>query len=89
MLQQVRTRKPAARNTLSSTAAIPESREPAGQRPLTTQSARARKNSDRLRQVQLPLDIVNKSRFDKTEATILNGEDLDVPTFIRRVVALN
>jgi hypothetical protein len=35
------------------------------------------------------LDILNKSRFDKTEATILNGEDLDVPTFIRRGVALN
>ena len=68
---------------------MPESREQAGQRHVTTQSARARKNSDRLRQVQLPLDIVNKSRFDKTEATILNGEDLDVPTFIRRGVALN
>ena len=43
----------------------------------------------RVRWTQLLLGIVNKSRFDETEATILNGEDLDVPTFIRRGVALN
>ena len=28
-------------------------------------------------------------RFDKTEATIHNGEDLDMPTYIRCGVALN
>jgi hypothetical protein len=27
--------------------------------------------------------------FDKTEATIHNGEDLDIPTYIRRGVSLN
>ena len=58
-------------------------------RPVVMKTPRARKTPDRMRQAQLPLDIVNKSRFDETEATILNGEDLDVPTFIRRCVPLN
>jgi len=35
------------------------------------------------------LDIVNKGRFDKSEPTIHKGEDLDLPTYIRRGVALN
>ena len=42
-----------------------------------------------MRQGNLPLDIVNKGRFDKTEPTVHKGEDLDVPTYIRRGVALN
>jgi len=41
------------------------------------------------RQATLPLEIVSKGRFDKTEPTIHNGEDLDVPTYIRRGVGLN
>ena len=50
---------------------------------------RLRKSASRTRQMPLPLEIVSKSRFDKTEATIHNGEDLDVPTYLRRGVALN
>ena len=50
---------------------------------------RARKNLPRMRQGNLPLDIVNRGRFDKTEPTVHKGEDLDVPTYIRRGVALN
>ena len=38
---------------------------------------------------QLPLAIVSKGRFDKSEPTIYKGEDLDIPTYIRRGVALN
>jgi len=49
----------------------------------------ARKNIVRLRQTQLPLEIVSKGRFDKSEPTIHKGEDLDVPTYIRRGVSLN
>ncbi len=52
-------------------------------------SARARKAASRLRQTQLPLEIISKGRFDKSEPTIHKGEDLDVPTYIRRGVALN
>lgn len=50
---------------------------------------RVRKTSPRLRQTSLPLEIVSKGRFDKTEPTVHKGEDLDVPTYIRRGVALN
>ena len=51
--------------------------------------SRPRKSLPKLRQGQLPLEIVSKGRFDKSEPTIHKGEDLDVPTYIRRGVALN
>jgi cell division protein FtsZ len=50
---------------------------------------RPRKVPSRMRQGQLPLEILSKGRFDKSEPTIHKGEDLDVPTYIRRGVALN
>jgi cell division protein FtsZ len=50
---------------------------------------RSRKASAKMRQGQLPLEIISKGRFDKSEPTIHKGEDLDVPTYIRRGVALN
>ena len=49
----------------------------------------ARRTSAKMRQGQLPLEIVSKGRFDKSEPTIHKGEDLDVPTYIRRGVPLN
>ena len=52
-------------------------------------AGRSRKGQSKLRQTQLPLEIVSKGRFDKSEPTIHKGEDLDVPTYIRRGVALN
>ncbi|MCU0770881.1 MAG: cell division FtsZ family protein [Verrucomicrobia bacterium] len=48
-----------------------------------------RKTSARLRQGQLPLEVVSKGRFEKGEPTVLHGEDLDMPTYVRRGVALN
>lgn len=51
--------------------------------------SRPRRSRPKLRQSQLPLEIVSKGRFDKSEPTIHKGEDLDVPTYIRRGVALN
>ncbi len=51
--------------------------------------SRPRKGSLKMRQTQLPLEIVSKGRFDKSEPTIHKGEDLDVPTYIRRGVSLN
>jgi cell division protein FtsZ len=56
---------------------------------LAARQTRSRKNSSKMRQGQLPLEIVSKGRFDKSEPTIHKGEDLDVPTYIRRGVALN
>jgi cell division protein FtsZ len=55
----------------------------------TSGTARARKAAAKMRQGQLPLEIVSKGRFDKSEPTIHKGEDLDMPTYIRRGVALN
>jgi hypothetical protein len=37
----------------------------------------------------LPLEIVSKGRFAKGEPTIHKGENLDLPTYVRRGVALN
>ncbi|MDB6064331.1 MAG: Cell division protein FtsZ [Pedosphaera sp.] len=54
-----------------------------------TSSGRPRKKQVSMRQSQLPLEIVSKGRFEKSEPTIHQGEDLDVPTYIRRGVALN
>lgn len=61
------------------------------QRLLARQGARGRSRNPqtRLRQGQLPLEIVSKGRFDKSEPTIYKGEDLDVPTYIRRGISLN
>jgi cell division protein FtsZ len=56
---------------------------------LSRQAARPRKSSSKMRQGQLPLEIISKGRFDKSEPTIHKGEDLDVPTYIRRGVSLN
>lgn len=58
-----------------------------GKAQLYRQSSR-RKKSARL-QKELPLEIVSKGRFEKSEPTVRHGEDLDVPTYIRRGVALN
>jgi cell division protein FtsZ len=55
----------------------------------TGKSARTRKAGPRMKQTTLPLDIVNKGRFDKSEPTIHKGEDLDLPTYVRRGIALN
>jgi cell division protein FtsZ len=51
--------------------------------------SRKAKAAAKLRQTQLALDIVSKGRFDKSEPTIHKGEDLDVPTYMRRGVPLN
>jgi cell division protein FtsZ len=50
---------------------------------------RVRKAGSRMRQEQLPLAIISKGRFDKSEPTIHKGEDLDIPTYYRRGVVLN
>ncbi|MBI3191416.1 MAG: hypothetical protein HYZ36_02040, partial [Pedosphaera parvula] len=52
-------------------------------------SARQRRKAAKMSQGQLPLEIVSKGRFDKSEPTIHNGHDLDIPTYIRRGMALN
>jgi len=50
---------------------------------------RGRKSGSRMRQEQLQLEIVSKGRFEKSEPTIRDGQDLDVPTFVRRNMVFN
>jgi len=63
-----------------------------GERPeslIHSAAGRSRRLSNRMRQGQLPLEIISKGRFEKSEPTLHQGQDLDVPTYIRRGVALN
>jgi hypothetical protein len=48
-----------------------------------------RRKVGQLRQGWLPLEVVPKGRFDKSEPTIRRGEDLDTPTYLRRGIPLN
>jgi cell division protein FtsZ len=50
---------------------------------------KTRKSTSKAKQQTLNLEIVSKGRFEKSEPTIHRGEDLDVPTYVRRGVALN
>lgn len=56
---------------------------------LGSRGSRTRRNNAKLLQGQLPLAIISKGRFDKSEPTLHKGEDLDIPTYIRRGVPLN
>jgi cell division protein FtsZ len=85
LLEKQATARPASRFVPPAPALTPEQRE----QLLAKQGGRARKHAPRMKQGSLPLEIVNKGRFDKTEPTVHKGEDLDVPTYIRRGVALN
>ena len=40
------------------------------------------------RQETLPFEPLNRGRFEKSEPTIVNGQDLDVPTFMRKNVRI-
>jgi cell division protein FtsZ len=56
---------------------------------MVSRSPRGKKGGAKPVQTQLPLTIVSRGRFDKSEPTKHNGEDLDVPTFLRRGLPLN
>lgn len=48
----------------------------------------SRKGKSEQTQTSLRLDFSGKGRFKNVEPTILGGEDLDIPTFIRRRIAI-
>ena len=75
--------------TRSRTATAPLTMEQREQFLAQKAATRARRQNSKMLQTQLPLAIVSKGRFDKSEPTIHKGEDLDIPTYIRRGVALN
>jgi len=56
---------------------------PSMPRTTVTPSKGVRKRKQEL-QDKLKLDVSGKGRFKNVEATIMDGEDLDIPTFVRR-----
>lgn len=71
-------------------APAPDLTEEKKEQLLTKQGGgRQKKVASRMRQRELPLEIISKGRFEKSEPTIHRGEDLDLPTYIRRGIALN
>jgi cell division protein FtsZ len=82
--------RPVSRNLMQSPSLTMEQRESRVLSGLAGQpGGRTRKARSRMLQTQLPLAIISKGRFDKSEPTIHKGEDLDIPTYIRRGVPLN
>lgn len=67
---------------------VPHLSQEAREQIIAAGGKRTRKKISR-QQRELPLEIVSKGRFDKSEPTVRGGEDLDMPTYIRRGVALN
>ena len=67
----------------------PSATQETTERLLQNAGGRARKKTAKMKQEQLNLEIVSKGRFEKSEPTLHQGQDLDVPTYIRRGVALN
>ena len=54
----------------------------------TTPREPAKKESAQPKQETLPLEGVTRGRFDKSEPTLYDGQDLDVPTYLRRGISL-
>jgi cell division protein FtsZ len=48
--------------------------------------AAAAKKAREAKQEQMQFEPVTRGRFEKSEPTIVDGQDLDVPTFLRRQV---
>jgi cell division protein FtsZ len=72
-------------------AAIPPLPEPAVPAALGNGAARAaaaKKAAREAKQEQMQFEPVTRGRFEKSEPTIVDGQDLDVPTFLRRNLKL-
>jgi cell division protein FtsZ len=79
----------ATRNPQSRFVPPPPELSPDRLQQVGTRHRGGRKSSGRLRQEQLPLEVVSKGRFEKGEPTIRDGQDLDVPTYVRLGASLN
>jgi cell division protein FtsZ len=68
---------------------VPAAREPellpgTAAAPANGRAAAPRKNPREAKQEQMQFEPVTRGRFEKSEPTIVDGQDLDVPTFLRR-----
>ncbi len=66
-----------------------EQREHLGSGGMLRGALRGASRKKKVVQSTFNFDLLSRGRFEKTEATILHGQDLDVPTFLRRGIALN
>ncbi len=66
----------------------PAAPAPQPPRKIQTVDVQVKNARTQLKQETLPLDNVSRGRFDKSEPTIYDGQDLDVPTFLRRGIRL-
>jgi hypothetical protein len=55
----------------------------------TSKSGKKAAATSKQMQGTLALDTYQRGRFDKSEPTIVEGEDLDIPTFLRKGIKLN
>lgn len=51
---------------------------------MTSEAQPIKASAPKVKQEDLPLEPIARGRFEKVEPTIVGGEDLDVPTFLRR-----
>ena len=58
------------------------------QQPASQPAAPVVAKAPQERQESLPFEPLNRGRFEKSEPTIVNGQDLDVPTFMRKNVRI-
>jgi len=66
----------------------PEPLEPAeAHEPIAADAGQLQKESAPKQEI-LQFEPVNRGRFEKSEPTIVDGEDLDVPTFMRKKIKL-
>lgn len=70
------------------TSATPPTPQPVITTTTEPRTETADKKPVKPKQEQLGLGDITRGRFDKGEPTLYDGEDLDVPTFIRRGIAL-
>ena len=89
LLSQTETIRPTSRFVAPPPSLPQEKLEALLARKAAGSGGKGRKRAPKMRQTNLPLEIISKGRFDKSEPTIHKGEDLDVPTYIRRGIALN
>ena len=52
--------------------------------PASGRAPAPRKSAREAKQEQMQFEPVTRGRFEKSEPTIVDGQDLDVPTFLRR-----
>ena len=66
----------------------PEGPAVAVPQPEVKAEPKARGRRRKAKQQELQLQTISKGRFEKSEPTLYGGEDLDVPSFIRRNLPL-